>query len=79
MKNEEGDWIELSPDPLDAGRAVAFVTDGAAGGIAIFLGTTRGEKSGGEGARRWIMRLTPRWRLGRCGSSRGGRGSGGRW
>jgi molybdopterin synthase catalytic subunit len=45
MMNEEKDWIELSSNPLDAGRAVAFVTDGAAGGIAVFLGTTRGEKS----------------------------------
>jgi molybdopterin synthase catalytic subunit len=37
------DWVELSSEPIDAGRAVAFVTDADAGGIAVFLGTTRGE------------------------------------
>ena len=37
------DWIALTPDPLLAADAVAFVTDPAAGGIAVFLGTTRAE------------------------------------
>ena len=37
------DWIALSPDSLDAAAAVAFVTDPAAGGIDVFLGTTRAE------------------------------------
>jgi molybdopterin synthase catalytic subunit len=39
------DWIALSADPLDAGAATAFVTDHNAGGIAVFLGTTRAETS----------------------------------
>lgn len=39
------DWIEILPTPLDTNRAVAFVTDAAAGGIAVFLGTTRAEKN----------------------------------
>jgi molybdopterin synthase catalytic subunit len=39
------DWIELTPEPLDVGKVVAFVTAPEAGGIAVFLGTTRAEKS----------------------------------
>ena len=39
------DWIEILPTPLDTNRAVAFVTSGTAGGIAVFLGTTRAEKN----------------------------------
>ena len=35
------DLISLTPDPLDAARAIAFVTDGHAGAIDVFLGTTR--------------------------------------
>ena len=37
------DRITLSPDPLSTDAAVAFVADAAAGGIAVFLGTTRAE------------------------------------
>jgi molybdopterin synthase catalytic subunit len=36
-------WIEISPTPITAADAVAFVTDPAAGGIDVFLGTTRAE------------------------------------
>ena len=39
------DWIELTPAPLSAAAAVAFVTAPAAGGIAVFVGTTRAETS----------------------------------
>ena len=38
------DLISLTPDPLDAARCVAFVTDPHAGGVAVFLGTTRAER-----------------------------------
>ena len=39
-------WVELLPTPLDVARATAYVTDIAdAGGVCIFLGTTRSEKS----------------------------------
>lgn len=38
------DWISLTADPLDAARCVEFVTDPRAGGIAVFLGTTRAER-----------------------------------
>jgi molybdopterin synthase catalytic subunit len=37
------DWIELSAGPIDVGSAVAFVSTPAAGGIDVFLGTTRAE------------------------------------
>jgi molybdopterin synthase catalytic subunit len=37
------DWIELSAAPIDAGPAVEFVSAPAAGGIAVFLGTSRAE------------------------------------
>jgi len=39
------DWIEILATPLDVGRAVEFVTDPAAGGIATFLGTTRADQN----------------------------------
>ena len=39
------DWITISPRSLDVAAAVAFVTDGRAGGIDVFLGTTRAETS----------------------------------
>jgi molybdopterin synthase catalytic subunit len=41
----EVDRIEIHADPLDATAAIDFVTDGSAGGIAVFLGTTRSERS----------------------------------
>jgi molybdopterin synthase catalytic subunit len=39
------DWTELMGEPLRAAAAVEFVTDSGAGGIAVFLGTTRQERS----------------------------------
>lgn len=37
------DWVGIVPDQLSAGMAVRLVTDPAAGGIDVFLGTTRAE------------------------------------
>ena len=37
------DWIELSVEALSTAGCAAFVADPAAGGIDIFLGTTRSE------------------------------------
>jgi molybdopterin synthase catalytic subunit len=39
------DWIEITPAALSADRALAFVSSPDAGGIDLFLGTTRSEKS----------------------------------
>lgn len=39
------DWIAILPEPLPAADVVAFVQDRAAGGIDVFLGTTRAERS----------------------------------
>ena len=39
------DWIAIERDPLLVQRAVEFVTDARAGGIDVFLGTTRAERS----------------------------------
>lgn len=39
------DWIELSPAPLSITAVSDFATDPMAGGIDIFLGTTRSEKN----------------------------------
>ena len=36
--------VSLSAAALDAGAAVGFVSDARAGGIAVFLGTTRAER-----------------------------------
>lgn len=45
MSNDSNDLIALTPDGLSVDRAVAFVTDPSAGGIDVFLGTTRAETS----------------------------------
>jgi molybdopterin synthase catalytic subunit len=47
---DDVDWIELNAEPIDAGRAVAFVSTPAAGGIDVFLGCTRAE-TGPDGRR----------------------------
>ena len=39
------DWCEILVTPLPTAAAVAFVQDAGAGGIALFLGTTRAENS----------------------------------
>ena len=39
------DWIEILDRALSVNDAVRFVTDAGAGGIDVFLGTTRSEKS----------------------------------
>src|SRR5688572_13300460 len=36
--------VSLSATALDAGAAVGFVSDARAGGVAVFLGTTRAER-----------------------------------
>lgn len=37
------DWLEVTPDDLSVDRYFAFVADPAAGGVGIFIGTTRAE------------------------------------
>jgi molybdopterin synthase catalytic subunit len=44
------DLVGVVADPLDAGAIVALVTDPAAGGIDVFLGTTRAERHPQTGA-----------------------------
>ena len=39
------DWIDILPTPLPTAKAIDFVSDPRAGGMAIFLGTTRTEKN----------------------------------
>lgn len=39
------DWVAISTEPLPLAGAIEFVTDPAAGGIDIFLGTTRAEQN----------------------------------
>ncbi|HWE02978.1 MAG TPA: molybdenum cofactor biosynthesis protein MoaE [Tepidisphaeraceae bacterium] len=41
------DWIALCPSPLDTAKAMEFVGDERAGGVAAFLGVTRAEQSSG--------------------------------
>src|SRR3954470_15541583 len=38
------DLIQINPEPLDVAAAVAFVSTPGAGGIDVFLGTTRAER-----------------------------------
>lgn len=49
-KGVPDDLIALTSEPWAIGATVAFVTDPRAGGVAIFLGTTRAERraDGGE-------------------------------
>ena len=44
----DDDWIEIRPTPLRVGAAVRFVSDARAGGIDVFLGTTRRETRDGR-------------------------------
>ena len=44
------DLIDLTPAPLRADAAAAFVVDPTAGGIAVFVGTTRAEENPGGAA-----------------------------
>lgn len=37
------DWVKLTLDPLDVAACVGFVSAPEAGGVDVFLGTTRGE------------------------------------
>jgi molybdopterin synthase catalytic subunit len=39
------DWLDLLTSPMDVARATEFVSAATAGGIDIFLGTTRSEIS----------------------------------
>lgn len=39
------DWVEILATPLPTAKAIDFVSDVRAGGIALFLGTTRAEKN----------------------------------
>ena len=39
------DWIQLHDQPIAMAAVVQFVSDPEAGGIAIFLGTTRAEEN----------------------------------
>lgn len=38
------DWLEILPTPLPTEKAIAFVSTPEAGGINVFLGTTRNER-----------------------------------
>ena len=40
---DTSDWVELTGNALAVAEAVAFAASAAAGGIAVFLGTTRAE------------------------------------
>jgi molybdopterin synthase catalytic subunit len=39
------DWVQLQGDAIDTASVIGFVADPGAGGIAVFLGTTRAETS----------------------------------
>jgi molybdopterin synthase catalytic subunit len=43
MVETNGDWVELTREPIDSARAWQHVTDAAAGGVAIFAGLSRAE------------------------------------
>ncbi len=42
------DWVQLQGESIEAGPVVSFITDPDAGGIAVFLGTTRAEMADGK-------------------------------
>jgi molybdopterin synthase catalytic subunit len=43
------DWCEILAGPIGTGRAIEFVSHPEAGGIAVFLGTTRAEARAKDG------------------------------
>lgn len=45
MDSEPIDNVRITSEPLSLGRCVEFVTHPSAGGIDVFLGTTRAESS----------------------------------
>ncbi len=45
----DADSVLLTAAALDPGKAIAFVMDPAAGGIDVFVGTTRAEGGAGGG------------------------------
>src|SRR5688500_18084164 len=40
---DDDDWVQLLEEPIGVGPVVEFVTSPAAGGIDVFVGTTRAE------------------------------------
>jgi molybdopterin synthase catalytic subunit len=44
LQADMDDLIQITPEPLDVAAAVAFVSAPAAGGVDVFLGTTRAER-----------------------------------
>src|SRR5947207_14192288 len=38
------DLLKIQPDPIDPAGVIAFVSDPRAGGVGVFLGTTRAER-----------------------------------
>jgi molybdopterin synthase catalytic subunit len=58
------DRIEILAAPLDVAAAIADVIHPSAGGIDVFLGTTRAEQRVADERNwsRWSTRRTPRWR-----------------
>src|SRR5437764_7193070 len=38
------DWLQLHGEPIEIGPVIEFVTAPSAGGIDVFLGTTRSER-----------------------------------
>ncbi|MDP9172651.1 MAG: molybdenum cofactor biosynthesis protein MoaE [Planctomycetota bacterium] len=45
VEASQDDWVAILSGAIDAGAAIATVSEAQAGGIAVFLGTTRAEKS----------------------------------
>ena len=45
VRMHDGDLIEIQDDAIDIAGTIAFVADPAAGGIDVFLGTTRSERN----------------------------------
>ena len=39
------DWIDITAHPVPVDQAIRFVSDSRAGGVGVFLGTTRDESS----------------------------------
>jgi molybdopterin synthase catalytic subunit len=44
----DGLLVRVTPDPISADEALAFVADAGAGGTCVFLGTVRDHSSAGE-------------------------------
>jgi hypothetical protein len=64
VKDDDADWIELHAEPIDVGRAVAFVTTPAGRGDRASFSAARARRAAPTAAGSWrsTTKRIPKWR-----------------